>query len=137
MGRGVPRENEATVRAENSFDLVQASGQVRPHDHGVCGDHGVTGRVGKGDLVSGPGRDVEPAGTLPLPAAASGLGAHDRGGIDEMQTKLGMALGEQGAEQAGPAADLAEVGAWCREEVSDFTLLGQAARHQHTANAAE
>ena len=46
-----------------------------------------------------------------------------------------MPLGEQGAQDAGAGADLAEVGSRSREQVSDLTLLGQAAGHQHTADA--
>ncbi len=34
---------------------------------------------------------------------------------------------QQGAEDAGAAADLAQLGARGREQVSDLTLLGQAA----------
>jgi hypothetical protein len=133
----MPRENKATAWTKNPLDLVQASGQVRPHDDAVCGDDRVTCRVRKWDLVSGSGHDVEPAGILPLAAAAIGLGAHDRRGIDEMEPKLRISLGKQGAEHAGTAANLAEVGAGFREKVSDFTLLGRAARHQSAAHAAE
>ncbi|MDQ3355133.1 MAG: hypothetical protein M3502_00095 [Actinomycetota bacterium] len=52
-----------------------------------------------------------------------------------MQAELPMPLGEQGAQDAGAGADLAEVGSRSREQVSDLTLLGQAAGHQHTADA--
>ena len=54
-----------------------------------------------------------------------------------MQTHCLMALGEQGAEDSGLAADLAEVGARGAEEVSDLALLGQAAGHQHSPDAAQ
>jgi hypothetical protein len=54
-----------------------------------------------------------------------------------VQAELPMALGEQGAEDAGTTTDLAEVGAWGGEQVSDLTLLGQAAGHQHTADATQ
>jgi len=53
-------------------------------------------------------------------------------GSTKWQAELLMALGEQGAEDAGTAA---EVGARGREQVSDLTLLGQPAGHQHTADA--
>jgi len=72
-----------------------------------------------------------------LPAAVSGLCAHHRGRIEQVQTHCLMALGEQGAEDSGLAADLAEVGARGAEEVSDLALLGQAAGHQHSPDAAQ
>jgi hypothetical protein len=48
-----------------------------------------------------------------------------------------MALGEQGAEDTGAAADLAEVAARIDEQVSDLTLLGEPASHQRTADTAQ
>jgi hypothetical protein len=88
-------------------------------------------------LVGGPGSDVDAAGVLPLAAAVGGLGAHDRGRVDEVQAQLRMALGEQGAEDTGAAADLAEVAARIDEQVSDLTLLGEPASHQRTADTAQ
>jgi hypothetical protein len=44
----VPGQDEAPAGAKYPLDLLQASSQVRPHDYGVGGDHGVAGRVRRG-----------------------------------------------------------------------------------------
>lgn len=131
----MPGQDKATARTQYTLDLAQACGQVWPHDYGVGRDHHVAGSVGQWKLVGGSSSDVDSAGALPLPAAARGLRAHDRGRADQVQAELRMALGEQGAEDARAAPDLAKIVARSCEHVSDLTLLGQAAGHQYTAEA--
>ena len=103
----MPRQNNAATGAKYTMNLVQTGAEIRPRGDRVDGHHRVARLVGKWDVLGGPVGDDNATIALPIMAAAEGLGAHDRGWVDEVQTEPWMTRGENGSQGTGSAAHLA------------------------------